>query len=43
MQLFVRPDLHGRFVSATVALPRDRVSTELRLRLAASARGALQR
>jgi glutamate dehydrogenase len=33
VQLFVRPDLHGRFVSATVALPRDRVSTELRLRL----------
>jgi glutamate dehydrogenase len=33
VQLFVRPDLLGRFVTATVALPRDRVSTELRLRL----------
>jgi len=33
VQLFVRPDLNGRFVSATVALPRDHVSTELRLRL----------
>ncbi|MDX6496543.1 MAG: glutamate dehydrogenase, partial [Gaiellales bacterium] len=33
VQLFVRPDLQGRSVSATVALPRDRVSTELRVRL----------
>ena len=33
VQLFVRPDLQGRSVSATVALPRDRVSTELRARL----------
>ncbi len=33
VQLFVRPDLEGRSVSATVALPRDRVSTELRVRL----------
>ena len=33
VQLFVRPDLNGRFVSATVALPRDHVSTELRIRL----------
>jgi glutamate dehydrogenase len=33
VQLFVRPDMLGRFVSATVALPRDHVSTELRLRL----------
>jgi glutamate dehydrogenase len=33
VQLFVRPDLLGRFVTATVALPRDRVSTELRVRL----------
>ncbi len=33
VQLFIRPDLQGRSVSATVALPRDRVSTELRVRL----------
>ena len=33
VRLFVRPDLEGRSVSATVALPRDRVSTDLRIRL----------
>jgi glutamate dehydrogenase len=33
VQLFVRLDPQGRSVSATVALPRDRVSTELRVRL----------
>jgi glutamate dehydrogenase len=33
VRLFVRRDLQGRTVFATVALPRDHVSTELRLRL----------
>jgi glutamate dehydrogenase len=33
IRVFVRPDLQGRSVSATVALPRDHVSTELRMRL----------
>ena len=33
IRLFVRPDLQGRSVFATVALPRDNVSTELRMRL----------
>ena len=33
VRVFVRPDLQGRRVSATVALPRDHVSTELRMRL----------
>jgi glutamate dehydrogenase len=33
VRLFLRPDLQGRSVSATIALPRDHVSTELRLRL----------
>jgi glutamate dehydrogenase len=33
VRLFLRPDIQGRSVSATVALPRDLVSTELRLRL----------
>ncbi len=34
VQLFVRPDYQGHSVSAIVALPRDHVSTELRMRLA---------
>ena len=33
VRLFVLPDLEGRSVSAIVALPRDRVSTDLRIRL----------
>jgi glutamate dehydrogenase len=33
VRVFVRPDLQGRSVSATVALPRDHVSTELRMRV----------
>ncbi|MGZ6140582.1 MAG: NAD-glutamate dehydrogenase, partial [Myxococcaceae bacterium] len=35
VRLFVRQNLQGRSVSATVALPRDLVSTELRVRLQA--------
>ncbi len=33
LRLFVRPDAYGRFVSCLVFLPRDRVTTENRLKI----------
>ncbi|MGG5173669.1 NAD-glutamate dehydrogenase [Pseudarthrobacter sp. J1763] len=32
-RLFLRPDIYGRFVSAVVYLPRDRYTTNVRLRI----------
>ena len=32
-KLFLRPDIYGRFMSAVVYLPRDRYTTNVRLRI----------
>ena len=41
-RLFLRPDIYGRFMSAVVYLPRDRYTTNVRLRIEQELRETFQ-